>query len=191
MKKTLLLMLALLVWTSVSCGQSGAKGEQHEPPAAQVDEQAADTATTGVAVLRAVDASLSGEAAFKTIMDTYAGEVVVLDFWATWCPPCRRAMVEVDRIKPELMSKGVRFVYITGETSPQADFNKMMPGIHGDHYRLTNKQWEEVCKMLNLPGIPAYAVVCRDGSMQYSNLSQGGYPGNEVIQNAAEVALTK
>jgi hypothetical protein len=100
-------------------------------------------------------------------------------------------MLEVDKIKPALMDKGVCFVYITGETSPQKDFDKMMPNIHGDHYRLTNAQWGEICKTLNIPGIPAYAVVGKDGNMAFSNLTQGGYPGNETIENAAEVALTK
>jgi hypothetical protein len=33
--------------------------------------------------------------------------------------------------------------------------------------------------------------VGKDGNMAFSNLTQGGYPGNETIENAAEVALTK
>jgi thiol-disulfide isomerase/thioredoxin len=143
------------------------------------------------AVLKTVDQSLGGVEAFKQIMDSYAGKVVVLDFWATWCPPCRKAMVEVDKVKPALMDKGVCFVYITGETSPQKDFDKMMPNIHGDHYRLTNAQWGEICNSLNIPGIPAYAVVGKDGSMEYNSLSRGGFPGNETIVNAAETALMK
>ena len=144
-----------------------------------------------VANLKNVDISLDGVAAFEQILDSYSGKVVVLDFWATWCPPCRAAMLEVDKIKPALMDKGVCFVYITGETSPQKDFDAMMLDIHGDHYRLTDKQWSEICQAYNILGIPAYAVVGKDGGMAYSNLGQGGYPGNETIKEAAEVALTR
>ena len=90
----------------------------------------------------------------------------------------------------DLQKKGVQFVYITGETSPQAAWEGMIKNIAGVHYRLTNKQWGELCSSLGIPGIPVYLILNADGSVAYSNLQQGGYPGNEVIQNNVEVALT-
>ena len=127
----------------------------------------------------------------KIQLSKLKGKVVLINFWATWCPPCRAAMKTVDEIKPGLQEKGVVFVYITGETSPLEKWNEMIPGISGDHYRLTHQQWGELCRSLNIPGIPAYLILNKDGSEAYSNLSQGGYPGNDVILNNAEVALTK
>ena len=118
------------------------------------------------------------------------GKFMLFDFWATWCGPCRMAMKEIDAIKPDLQKKGVQFVYITGETSPQAAWEGMIKNIAGVHYRLTNKQWGELCSSLGIPGIPVYLILNADGSVAYSNLQQGGYPGNEVIQNNVEVALT-
>jgi thiol-disulfide isomerase/thioredoxin len=199
MKRIFLLMTGVLMMASISCGKPASANQAADGQVGNVKTEVATEAQNAEsagkiehkAVLKTVDQSLGGVEAFKQIMDSYAGKVVVLDFWATWCPPCRKAMVEVDKVKPALMDKGVCFVYITGETSPQKDFDKMMPNIHGDHYRLTNAQWGEICNSLNIPGIPAYAVVGKDGSMEYNSLSRGGFPGNETIVNAAETALMK
>ena len=199
MKRIFLLMTGVLIMASISCGKPASANQATDGQVSNVKTEVATEAQNAEdvgkiehkAVLKTVDKALGGMEAYDQIMKSYAGKVVVLDFWATWCPPCRAAMLEVDKVKPALMDKGVCFVYITGETSPQKDFDKMMPNIHGDHYRLTNAQWGEICKTLNIPGIPAYAVVGKDGSMEYNSLSRGGFPGNETIVNAAETALMK
>ena len=97
----------------------------------------------------------------------------------------------IDEIKPELQKKGVVFVYITGESSPLEKWQGMIANIEGEHYRLTNQQWGKLCGSLGLLGIPSYMILNKDGSTAYDNFKTGGYPGSEVLQNQAEVALTK
>lgn len=142
-------------------------------------------------VVKTISSELEGSKILKTIKDTYAGKVVLVDIWATWCPPCRAAMKTIDAIKPALQKKGVVFVYLTGETSPEETWKKMIPSIAGDHYRITNMQWKDMCRTLKMRGIPAYMVINKDGSEAYSNVTKGGYPGNEIIQNEIEAALSK
>jgi len=40
------------------------------------------------------------------------GEVVVLDFWATWCPPCHKALPRFDALHAELAKKGGRVIAV-------------------------------------------------------------------------------
>ena len=188
MKKTITLFVAALAFVATGCAKKAAPAEVAVEP---VKTEVAEAAEAAPSVVKTIDASLSGDQIMPAIKKNYEGKVVVLDFWATWCPPCRAAMKTVDEIKPGLQEKGVVFVYVTGETSPLDKWNEMIPNISGDHYRLTNKQWGELCRLLNVPGIPAYMILNKDGSTAYDNLSQGGYPGNDVILNNAEVALTK
>lgn len=183
MKKALLLCAITLMMASTGCAKK---------PAAQADnqtatEQRADS-TKNVNV-KELPTGLHGEDIMKNIIAQYDGRVAIFDFWATWCGPCRMAMKQIDEIKPELQKKGVVFVYVTGETSPLADWEKMIPNIEGDHWRLTNEQWREVCQLYNIPGIPSYMVVNKKGERTYDNFGEGGYPGSDVLSQNAEIAL--
>ena len=173
MRKQLLILVAL--FTMAAFG-SNAVAQTPEKKASVVKTVATDVAGTDV---------------LSVLAKNYEGKVVVIDFWATWCGPCRQAMKLIDEIKPELQKKGVVFVYLTGETSPLAKWQEMIANIEGDHYRLTKKQWGELCGNLGLLGIPSYMILNKDGSTAYDNFKTGGYPGSDVLLNQAEVALTK
>lgn len=192
MKKITILAVCALFFAGSGCAT------RNDRPA--TDTAAAETAArtasdeqpeAAVTKVKTISPAISGDDILTAITKDYAGQVVLIDFWATWCGPCRMAMKEIDKIKADLQKKGCAFVYVTGETSPEATWKQMIASIEGDHYRLTDKQWDELCSRLNLPGIPAYLLLNKDGSTAYSNLQQGGYPGNDVIQNNVEVALTK
>jgi len=125
-----------------------------------------------------LSAELKGDDIFKAIVAPFRGKMVLVDFWATWCGPCRAAMETIKPVKEELWGK-VAFVYVTGETSPQALWNKMAPDIHGDHYYVTAAQWDTLLKQFGVQGIPAYVVVDKAGNVVTKHI---GYPGNDVIR---------
>lgn len=187
MKKTVLfLSLAAMVFAT-SCAKKPTSANAATPT---TEQQTAD-AKAANSTIKTIPANVSGADILSTIAANYKGKVVLIDFWATWCGPCRMAMKQIDEIKPELAKKGCVFVYVTGETSPETAWKDMIAGIEGDHYRLTDKQWSELCQQLNIPGIPAYLLLGKDGKTAYDNLSEGGYPGSEILKNNIEVALTK
>ena len=55
----------------------------------------------------------------RLAMAPYLGQLVVLNFWATWCPPCVREMPALDRFQREFRSRGWRVIGIAAD-KPQA-----------------------------------------------------------------------
>ncbi len=45
-------------------------------------------------------------------LSDYRGKVVVLNFWATWCPPCRKELPDFTELQKEYERKGLQFVGI-------------------------------------------------------------------------------
>ncbi len=148
--------------------------KQNEVTLAKIEENNKNHLFT----VKSIDANLSGEDVFKAIVKDYKGKTVLVDFWATWCGPCRAAMKTILPVKEELWGKAA-FVYVTGETSPKALWNKMIPEIHGDHYYVTASQWDTLLKQFDAQGIPAYVVVDKDGNVMTTHI---GYPGNDALK---------
>ena len=122
----------------------------------------------------------SSESFFSDLMKPFAGKVVLVDFWATWCAPCRSAMKEFEPAKNELLEKGVVFVYITDESSPINTWNNMMPTIKGEHFRLKNDQYKILKDKFGINGVPSYLILNKKGEQVYFRV---GFEGTDRMTN--------
>ena len=117
---------------------------------------------------------------FDTIMKKYKGNVVFVDFWATWCKPCRDGMKNMKPLKEELKGKDLKFVYFTDPTSPKKTWELLIPDIDGEHYYLTQDEWNTIAARFKVSGIPHYVLVDKTGKV-----------ANEKVYFASNVELKK
>lgn len=72
----------------------------------------------------------------KLSLAAYRGEVVVVNFWGSWCPPCRAEAPALGTLSRQLASRGVRFVGVDIRDEPDAaqafmqDFNVSYPSLN-------------------------------------------------------------
>lgn len=107
-------------------------------------------------------------------LSDYAGKgnVVLVDFWASWCGPCRRAMPEVRAIYEKYKSKGFEIVGI----SLDGDKDSWLKATKDDNItwpQFSNlKSWNEpAAETYGINGIPAVVLIDKDGTIAARNIS--------------------
>jgi thiol-disulfide isomerase/thioredoxin len=119
---------------------------------------------------------------FDRIVKKYRGKLVYVDFWATWCAPCREGIERIKPLKAELAdSKDIVFLYITNHTSPIKDYEAMLPGIKGEHVKLSQDEWNFLVQKFNIFGIPHYALIDRKGRVIMNNMRLENGPLKKLL----------
>jgi peroxiredoxin len=90
------------------------------------------------------------------------GKIVIVNFWATWCPPCRREMPDLDALFARFQSRGLVVLSITSE-----DTAKVGAVIEKIGYRppVLLDAGGKVAKQFHVGGIPKSFVFNREGKL--------------------------
>lgn len=90
------------------------------------------------------------------------GKIVLVNFWATWCPPCRKEMPDLEALYQKFRSRGLVILAISDE-----DASKVKPFIaeHKFTYPILLDPGRKVNELFHVEGIPKSFVYGRDGKL--------------------------
>ena len=90
------------------------------------------------------------------------GKVVLVNFWATWCPPCRKEMPDLDKLYQEFKDQGLLILAISDE-----EISKVQPFIAEHHYTypILLDPGSKVHELFVVEGIPKSFVYDRNGKL--------------------------
>ena len=93
----------------------------------------------------------------------YAGRVVLVNFWATWCAPCREEMPSLGRLEAELGGADFAEVPVaTGRNAPQA-ITKFLEEAGIDNLPILRDPKQQLARDLGILGLPMTVILNRQG----------------------------
>jgi peroxiredoxin len=105
-------------------------------------------------------------------LSSLKGKVVLLDFWASWCGPCRMEMPNVVAAYKRFKDKGFTVYSVSLDSDPGAWKNaiKGLNMVWENHVSDLKKWNSEAAVRYGIQGIPAAFLIDRDGTIVATNL---------------------
>lgn len=112
---------------------------------------------------KAPDFTLVDTKGKKIKLSDYKGKVVILDFWATWCPPCRRGIPDLIDIQKQYKNK-VAIIGVSLDTDTKDNVVPFMKSF-GINYPVVFGTPEVVENYGNIQAIPTSFVIDKKGNI--------------------------
>jgi thiol-disulfide isomerase/thioredoxin len=116
------------------------------------------------------------------------GKVVLFDFWATWCPPCRESVPTIKNVKKKFASKGLVLVGISSDDDED---------VWRTFIESKQMDWQEYIDLagnlneaFKIESIPTYIVIDKDGVIRFRQSGFGSETEGE-LDDAISKALKR
>ena len=130
---------------------------------------------------KAPDFTLRTNAGKNQKLSELRGQVVMINFWATWCPPCREEMPHLNRLYDQYRKTG--FVLLGVNVDDNAQQAQDMARELQIAFPVLFDTTKQVSRRYDVDAMPSTVIVDRDGKVRY--IFRGYRPGTEQRYDAA------
>ncbi|HVT12965.1 MAG TPA: redoxin domain-containing protein [Fimbriimonadaceae bacterium] len=132
----------------------------------------------------APDIEVTGLDGKKLKLSSLKGKIVMIDFWATWCPPCRASLPTTNKMHEKYASKGLQVVTVSDE-----DKDTVAKFVKDNRYTFPTflDPGDKASKVYNVQAIPCLVIIDAQGNL--SSYSVGLEPEENVLANLKKAGL--
>ena len=177
----LMIVLGLLLFTGKLDGvgtaapqQSATHNTQQTDDATQKDTQpqnAAQGENQAQNAVAAIPFTLKDQYGKTHTLTDYKGKIIFLNFWATWCPPCRAEMPDIQKLYERSPREGKKAVIVLGVAAPKLGSEKDEAGIkafmdkNGYTYPVLMDKGGRLFEAYGIRAIPTTYLIDRRGNV--------------------------
>jgi len=96
-------------------------------------------------------------------LSRYRGKVVLMDFWASWCAPCRQSFPWLNAMQSRYADRGLVIIGVNVDSS-RADAEKFLRDVPADFHIIYDPQGS-LAAQYDVPGMPSSYLIGRDGTV--------------------------
>ena len=137
--------------------------------------------------LKAKDFSLTNLEGKTVKLSDYKGKIVVLDFWATWCGPCRESLPHMQELVNQYKGKDVEFFFVnTMENNKPEEIKKLVSQFISKNKFNINVLYDinnQTSKNYKVNGIPTEIIIGKDGNIISRSVGYDGNLGALITEN--------
>jgi len=152
MQKRMIVVAAMTVIASLYT-MSGCSKKEGGPPAARVAEGGT-----------AINFTLKDMQDKNVQLADYAGKVVVLNFWATWCPPCREEVPSMVKLNALMAGKSFQMLCVSIDDGGKADIEAYFKKAGVTLPALSDPN-STVAKQYGITGVPETFIIDKKGKI--------------------------
>lgn len=133
---------------------------------------------------KAPDFNLKDQYGVVHSLESYKGKVIFLNFWATWCPPCKKEMPDIENIYKEY-GENKKDVVILGINNEKKDVVKKFLEEKGYTFPTVIDENSEVMRKYFIQAFPTSFVIDKEGNVY--GYVMGGLTKEQIKQVIEDV----
>lgn len=140
------------------------------------------TVSTSFASQAAPDLSLKMLDNSSVKISDFKGDVVYVDFWATWCPPCRKSFPWMEEVQQRYKDLGFKVLAVSLDTK-RAVIDQFLETMDV-HFAIAHDPSGETASAYNVKGMPSSYLIDRKGNIHMTHM---GFNSNDKTKLETEI----